>query len=199
MKISRQAYAEMFGPTTGDRVRLADSELFIEIEHDFTIYGEEVKFGGGKVIRDEMGQSQRTSKEAVDTVITNAVIVDHSGILKADTINPAITHGIAHEIGSVTVGKWADLILWEPAFFGVKPALILKGGMINLALMGDPNASIASLLVHVSNGSMAAALQQLLVVGICGGLTTFSSFSLQTYNLIAEAKAYHGFSRSFRL
>jgi urease subunit alpha len=84
MKITRHAYAEMFGPTTGDRVRLADSELFIEIEHDFTIYGEEVKFGGGKVIRDGMGQSQRTSKEAVDTVITNAVIVDHSGILKAD-------------------------------------------------------------------------------------------------------------------
>src|SRR6202045_4092046 len=84
MKISRHAYAEMFGPTTGDLVRLADSELFIEIEHDFTIYGEEVKFGGGKVIRDGMGQSQRPSKEAVDTVITNAVIVDHSGILKAD-------------------------------------------------------------------------------------------------------------------
>ena len=84
MKISRHAYAEMFGPTTGDRVRLADSELFIEIEHDFTVYGEEVKFGGGKVIRDGMGQSQRTSKDAVDTVITNAVIVDHSGILKAD-------------------------------------------------------------------------------------------------------------------
>jgi urease subunit alpha len=84
MKITRHAYAEMFGPTTGDRVRLADSELFIEIEHDFTVYGEEVKFGGGKVIRDGMGQSQRSSKEAVDTVITNAVIVDHSGILKAD-------------------------------------------------------------------------------------------------------------------
>jgi urease subunit alpha len=84
MKISRHAYAEMFGPTTGDRVRLADSELFIEIERDFTIYGEEVKFGGGKVIRDGMGQSQRAAKDAVDTVITNAVIVDHSGILKAD-------------------------------------------------------------------------------------------------------------------
>jgi urease subunit alpha len=84
MKISRQAYAEMFGPTTGDRVRLADSELFIEIEHDFTVYGEEVKFGGGKVIRDGMGQSQRISKDAVDTVITNSVIVDYGGILKAD-------------------------------------------------------------------------------------------------------------------
>jgi urease subunit alpha len=84
MKISRRAYAEMFGPTTGDRVRLADSELFIEIERDFTVYGEEVKFGGGKVIRDGMGQSQRVAKDAVDTVITNAVIVDHGGIVKAD-------------------------------------------------------------------------------------------------------------------
>jgi urease subunit alpha len=84
MKIGRQAYAEMFGPTRGDRIRLADTELFIEIEHDFAIYGEEVKFGGGKVIRDGMGQSQRTSKETVDTVITNAVIVDHTGIVKAD-------------------------------------------------------------------------------------------------------------------
>jgi urease subunit alpha len=84
MKISRQAYAEMFGPTRGDQVRLADTELFIEIEHDFTVYGEEVKFGGGKVIRDGMGQSQRTAKDIVDTVITNAVIVDYTGILKAD-------------------------------------------------------------------------------------------------------------------
>ena len=84
MKISRQAYAEMFGPTRGDQVRLADTELFIEIEHDFTVYGEEVKFGGGKVIRDGMGQSQRTAKDIADTVITNAVIVDYVGILKAD-------------------------------------------------------------------------------------------------------------------
>src|SRR3982075_3370919 len=84
MKISRQAYAEMFGPTTGDRVRLADTELWIEVEKDLTVYGEEVKFGGGKVIRDGMGQSQRETKDAVDTVITNAIIVDHSGIIKAD-------------------------------------------------------------------------------------------------------------------
>ncbi|WP_417767932.1 urease subunit alpha [Stappia sp.] len=84
-KMPRAAYADMFGPTTGDRVRLADTELFIEIEKDFTLYGEEVKFGGGKVIRDGMGQSQRTRAQgAVDTVITNAVIVDHTGIYKAD-------------------------------------------------------------------------------------------------------------------
>ncbi len=83
--IPRAAYAEMYGPTTGDRVRLADTELFIEIERDFTIYGEEVKFGGGKVIRDGMGQSQRTCAEgAVDTVITNVVVLDHWGIVKAD-------------------------------------------------------------------------------------------------------------------
>lgn len=84
-KMSRAAYANMFGPTTGDRVRLADTELFIEVEKDFTTYGDEVKFGGGKVIRDGMGQSQVTRAEgAVDTVITNALIVDHWGIVKAD-------------------------------------------------------------------------------------------------------------------
>ncbi|MBK8174700.1 MAG: urease subunit alpha [Rhodospirillales bacterium] len=83
--ISRTAYAQMFGPTTGDRVRLADTDLILEVEADRTIYGEEVKFGGGKVIRDGMGQSQRSRDEgAVDTVITNALIVDHWGIIKAD-------------------------------------------------------------------------------------------------------------------
>lgn len=82
--MSRHAYAEMFGPTTGDRVRLGDTALIIEVEKDFTIYGEEVKFGGGKVIRDGMGQSQRCAAECVDTVITNALIVDHWGIVKAD-------------------------------------------------------------------------------------------------------------------
>jgi urease subunit alpha len=83
-KISRQAYAEMFGPTVGDRIRLGDTDLFIEVEKDHTIYGEEVKFGGGKVIRDGMGQSQRSAAEIVDTVITNALILDHWGVVKAD-------------------------------------------------------------------------------------------------------------------
>jgi urease subunit alpha len=82
--IGRQAYAEMFGPTTGDRVRLADTDLWIEVEKDHTVYGEEVKFGGGKVIRDGMGQSQRRAHEVADTVITNALIVDYLGIIKAD-------------------------------------------------------------------------------------------------------------------
>jgi len=84
LKLSRQAYAEMFGPTVGDRVRLADTALFVEVEKDFTVYGEEVKFGGGKVIRDGMGQGQGMSSAVADTVITNALIVDHWGICKAD-------------------------------------------------------------------------------------------------------------------
>ncbi len=84
-QIARSVYAHMYGPTVGDKVRLADTELIIEVEKDFTIYGEEVKFGGGKVIRDGMGQSQVTrAAGAMDTVITNALIVDHWGIVKAD-------------------------------------------------------------------------------------------------------------------
>ncbi len=85
IKMKRAAYADMFGPTAGDKVRLADTDLIIEVEKDFTVYGDEVKFGGGKVIRDGMGQSQATNRQgAVDTVITNALILDHWGIVKAD-------------------------------------------------------------------------------------------------------------------
>src|SRR5262245_50149405 len=96
-KMSRAAYAQMFGPTTGDKLRLADTELIVEVERDFTIYGEEVKFGGGKVIRDGMGQSQRSRAEgAVDTVVTNALILDHWGVVKADI---AINDGRIDAIG----------------------------------------------------------------------------------------------------
>lgn len=84
MKIGRNAYAEMYGPTTGDRVRLGDTDLVIEVEADLTSYGDEVKFGGGKVLRDGMGQSQRPAGEVLDMVITNALILDHWGIIKAD-------------------------------------------------------------------------------------------------------------------
>ena len=113
--MSRQAYAEMFGPTVGDRVRLADTELWVEVEEDRTIYGEEVKFGGGKVIRDGMGQSQRGSDQVPDTVITNALIVDAAGIIKADIAikngrisaigkagNPDIQPGVDIVIGAAT-------------------------------------------------------------------------------------------------
>ena len=96
MKISRQAYSDMYGPTTGDRLRLADTELWIEIEADRTHYGDEVKFGGGKVIRDGMGQSQASREVGVDTVITNAVIIDHWGIIKADV---GLKDGRIHAIG----------------------------------------------------------------------------------------------------
>ncbi len=122
VKIKRSVYADMFGPTTGDKVRLADTDLIIEVEKDFTIYGEEVKFGGGKVIRDGMGQSQATRAQgAVDTVITNALIVDHWGIVKADV---AIKDGMVHAIGkagnpdiqpgvTINVGPGTDVIAGE--------------------------------------------------------------------------------------
>lgn len=114
-KISRRAYADMYGPTVGDKVRLADTALWIQVEKDFTIYGEEVKFGGGKVIRDGMGQSQATSDKTPDTVITNALILDHWGIVKADVAikngritgigkagNPDIQPGVTIVIGPCT-------------------------------------------------------------------------------------------------
>jgi urease subunit alpha len=121
VKITRRAYAEMFGPTTGDRVRLADTELVIEVERDFTTYGDEVKFGGGKVIRDGMGQSQRSSRDAVDTVITNALIVDHWGIVKADI---GLKHGRIAGIGkagnpdiqpnvTIVIGPGTEIIAGE--------------------------------------------------------------------------------------
>ena len=114
-KISRQAYTDMFGATTGDRVRLGDSALLLEVEADYTVYGDEVKFGGGKVIRDGMGQSQLDSSVAMDLVITNALIVDHWGIVKADigvkngriaaigkAGNPDIQAGVTIVIGAGT-------------------------------------------------------------------------------------------------
>src|SRR6267378_2147099 len=120
--MTRAAYAQMFGPTVGDKVRLADTDLIIEVEKDFTVYGEEVKFGGGKVIRDGMGQSQVTNKQgAVDTVITNALIVDHWGIVKADV---AIKEGYISAIGkagnpdiqpgvTIVIGPGTDVIAGE--------------------------------------------------------------------------------------
>ena len=121
VRISRQAYAEMFGPTVGDRVRLADTELWIEVEHDFTVYGDEVKFGGGKVIRDGMGQGQNVAAAVADTVITNALIVDHWGIVKADI---GIKDGRINAIGkagnadiqpgvSIAIGGGTEIIAGE--------------------------------------------------------------------------------------
>jgi len=120
--LSRAAYADMFGPTKGDRLRLADTDLILEVEKDFTVYGDEVKFGGGKVIRDGMGQSQVTNKEgAVDCVITNVVVLDHWGIVKADVAlkegriaaigkagNPDIQPGV-----TIIVGPGTEVIAGE--------------------------------------------------------------------------------------
>ena len=121
MKLGRRAYAEMFGPTVGDRVRLADTNLILEVERDFTVYGEEVKFGGGKVIRDGMGQSQRSSRDSVDTVITNALVVDWWGIVKCDVAikegriarlgkagNPDIQPGV-----DIVIGPGTEIIAGE--------------------------------------------------------------------------------------
>ena len=126
-KINRRAYAEMYGPTTGDRVRLGDTELWIEIERDHSIYGEEVKFGGGKVIRDGMGQGQRGAAQVVDTVITNAVILDHWGIVKGDVGikdgriaaigkagNPDIQPGVTIVIGAGTEVIAAEGLILTP-------------------------------------------------------------------------------------
>ena len=233
-RLTRAAYADMFGPTTGDRVRLADTELFIQVERDLTIYGEEVKFGGGKVIRDGMGQSQASHAEGAadtrpytvntldehldmlmvchhldpaipediafaesrirkETIAAEDILHDlgalsmmssdsqamgrvgeviirtwqtphkmklQRGSLPGDNeaenagrsvtlLNipsiPAIAHGIANEVGSVEACKLADLVLWSPAFFGIKPDLVIKGGTIVMAAMNDPNASIPTL------------------------------------------------------
>jgi urease subunit alpha len=111
-RMSRAAYAQMFGPTVGDKVRLADTDLVIEVEKDFTRYGEEVKFGGGKVIRDGMGQSQRTRREgAVDTVITNALILDHWGIVKADIAIKDGRIGAIGKAGNPDVQPGVDIVI----------------------------------------------------------------------------------------
>ena len=119
--ITRQAYSDLYGPTKGDRLRLADTELIIEIEEDRTVYGEEVTFGGGKVIRDGMGQSQRPASEVADVVITNVIILDHWGIVKADigikngriigigkSGNPDIQPGV-----NIVIGGGTDIIAGE--------------------------------------------------------------------------------------
>ncbi|MFP6826789.1 MAG: urease subunit alpha [Pseudohongiellaceae bacterium] len=120
-QIDRSAYAQMYGPTTGDRVRLGDTEIWIKVEKDYTTYGEEVKFGGGKVIRDGMGQSQVGDAESMDTVITNALILDHWGIVKADV---GLKNGRIHSIGkagnpdiqpdvSIIIGPGTEIIAGE--------------------------------------------------------------------------------------
>jgi urease subunit alpha len=130
-KISRAAYASMYGPTVGDRVRLADTELFIAVEADRTIYGEEVKFGGGKVIRDGMGQGQRPSSETVDLVITNALILDHWGIVKADIgIKAGRITGIG-KAGNPDVQPGVDIVIGPGTEVIAGEGLIATAGAID--------------------------------------------------------------------
>ncbi|TXS95725.1 urease subunit alpha [Parahaliea maris] len=110
-RISRDAYAQMFGPTTGDRLRLADTELWIEVEKDYTVYGDEVKFGGGKVIRDGMGQSQQFGEEVMDLVITNALVLDHWGIVKADIGIRAGRIAAIGKAGNPDVQEGVDIVI----------------------------------------------------------------------------------------
>ncbi len=132
VRITRQSYAEMFGPTVGDRVRLADTELWIEVEKDYTIYGEEVKFGGGKVIRDGMGQSQRVSAEVADTVITNVLIVDAvTGIVKADI---GLKNGYIQAIGKAgnpDVQPGVDMVIGPGTEILAGEGMILTAGGID--------------------------------------------------------------------
>jgi len=129
--ITRRAYAEMFGPTTGDKLRLADTDLMIEIERDYTIYGEEVKFGGGKVIRDGMGQSQRMAADVMDTVITNAVIIDHWGIVKADIgLKAGRIAGIG-KAGNPDIQPGVDLIIGPGTEIIAGEACIVTAGGID--------------------------------------------------------------------
>jgi urease subunit alpha len=131
MKIGKRAYAEMFGPTVGDRVRLADTDLIVEVERDLTVYGEEVKFGGGKVIRDGMGQSQRTAKDCADTVITNALVIDWWGVVKCDL---AIKDGRIAKLGKAgnpDIQPGVDIVIGAGTEIIAGEGMILTAGGID--------------------------------------------------------------------
>ena len=134
-RIGRRAYAEMFGPTTGDRVRLADTELVIEVERDLTVYGEEVKFGGGKTIRDGMGQSQRVNgphpHEACDCVITNALILDHWGIVKADIGLKGCRIAAIGKAGNPDVMPGVDIVIGPGTEIIAAEGLIVTAGTVD--------------------------------------------------------------------
>ncbi len=129
--ISRQAYADMYGPTVGDKIRLADTELIIEVEHDHTIYGEEVKFGGGKVIRDGMGQGQEVSSKVADTVITNALIIDHWGIVKADVGLKAGRISAIGKAGNPDIQPGVDIVIGAATEIIAGEGMILTAGGVD--------------------------------------------------------------------
>src|SRR6202171_6109844 len=131
MKIGRRAYVEMFGPSTGDRVRLADTELVIEVEKDFTVYGEEVKFGGGKVIRDRMGQSPRMSHDCAASVITNALVIDWWGIVKCDIAIKAGRIAGRGKAGNPDIQPGVDIVIGAGTEIIAGEGLIVTAGGVD--------------------------------------------------------------------
>src|SRR5436190_539970 len=167
MKISRAAYAEMFGPTTGDRVRLADTDLVIEVEKDLTVYGEEVKFGGGKVIRDGMGQSQRVAKESAETVITNALVIDWWGIVKCDL---AIKDGRIAKLGKAgnpDIQPGVDIVI------GAGTEIIAGEGMIVTA--GGVDSHIHFICPQQIEAALASGVTTMLGGGTGPATGTFAT------------------------
>ena len=179
--IGRRAYAEMFGPTVGDRVRLADTGLIIEVEQDYTLraggYGEEVKFGGGKTIRDGMAQSQRTNAwtgtgpsggGAVDTVLTNALVIDHTGIFKADIGLRAGRIASIGKAGNPDVQPGVDIIIGPGTeVISCEGNIVTAGGIdshihrLDERVLVRPHALPEELVRHRSAGKLGDALEQL--------------------------------------
>jgi len=148
-KMTRAEYAAMYGPTVGEGVYLGDTDLVAVVEKDYAVYGDEYLHGGGKTLRDGAGMAAGiTSRQgALDLLLCNVVVIDAVvGIVKGDiakyTINAAKTFGIADHVGSLEDGKLADIVIWRPAFFGIKPELMVKGGFIAWGMMGDSAVSL---------------------------------------------------------
>jgi urease subunit alpha len=188
--INKKAYAEMFGPTVGDKLRLADTDLIIEIEKDYTLqaggYGEEVKFGGGKVIRDGMGQSQRVSSETADTVITNAVIIDHWGIVKADI---ALKNGHIQRIGKAgnpDIQPGVDIII------GPGTEVIAAEGMIVTA--GGIDSHIHFICPQQIDDALASGVTTMLGGGTGPATGTFATTCTpgpwHIHSMLAAADAF---------
>ena len=181
LKISRQAYAEMFGPTTGDRVRLADTELWIEVEKDFTVYGEEVKFGGGKVIRDGMGQGQRCAADVADTVITNALIVDHWGIVKADIGLKAGRISAIGKAGNPDIQPGVDIVI------GAGTEIIAGEGMIVTA--GGIDSHIHFICPQQAHVAIASGLTTMIGGGTGPAVGTCATSSRERSATACKPKA----------
>ena len=191
-KINKKAYADMYGPTVGDKIRLADTNLIIEIEKDFATYGEEVKFGGGKVIRDGMGQSQLSNAQgAVDTVITNAIIIDYWGIIKADI---GIVDGKFSKIGKAGNPNTMDNV---DIIIGPGTEVIAAEGKIVTA--GGIDAHIHFICPQQIDEALSSGITTMLGggTGPAHG-TTATTCTPGPWNIRRMLQASDGFSYEFR-